>query len=182
MRMRDNVYQIKKEVSMSRLLEAYGFRLNSNRAIRCPFHNEKTASFVVHPTNQYAHCFGCGANTDVIEFVCRYEQCDFNSACKKIDTMFQLGIYQKPTLTAYRRRKKEISKINETETAHKSALDAVKSEYYDALDRWIAADQIVRNCSPGSAIYADAVKRIDFRSYLLDEAQNKLYHAERGKT
>lgn len=35
----------------------------------CPFHGERTASFTVNERDQYFHCFGCGANGDVIKFL-----------------------------------------------------------------------------------------------------------------
>ena len=38
----------------------------------CPFHNEKTPSFVVYPDTQSFYCFGCGAAGDVISFVRKY--------------------------------------------------------------------------------------------------------------
>ena len=50
----------------------------------CPFHAEKTPSFVVHQEAQYFKCFGCGAKGDVIEFVKLYEKCDFNAAVEKL--------------------------------------------------------------------------------------------------
>jgi DNA primase len=44
---------------------------------RCPFHDEKTASFVVSPDKQIFHCFGCGAGGNVIGFIMKYEQLGF---------------------------------------------------------------------------------------------------------
>ncbi len=48
----------------------------------CPFHNEKTASFVVNPVKQIFHCFGCGVGGDVISFVMRHERVDFIEAVR----------------------------------------------------------------------------------------------------
>jgi len=50
----------------------------------CPFHNEKTPSFVVSDTKQIFTCFGCGASGDVIEFVKRYHNLDFQGAVEKL--------------------------------------------------------------------------------------------------
>jgi DNA primase len=46
----------------------------------CPFHNEKTPSFVVSPAKQIYHCFGCGAGGDVIKFVEEYKNISFSEA------------------------------------------------------------------------------------------------------
>ncbi|MDY2959658.1 MAG: DNA primase [Hornefia sp.] len=59
-------------------------RAGSNHKGICPFHNEKTPSFVVSEQKQYFTCFGCGASGDVIEFVKRYYNMDFSEACEKI--------------------------------------------------------------------------------------------------
>jgi len=50
----------------------------------CPFHNEKTPSFVVSDTKQIFTCFGCGATGDVIEFVQKYNNLDFSGAVEKL--------------------------------------------------------------------------------------------------
>ncbi len=50
----------------------------------CPFHNEKTPSFVVSPEKQIFHCFGCGASGDVIKFIMRIEDVDFKTAVKEL--------------------------------------------------------------------------------------------------
>ncbi len=46
----------------------------------CPFHKEKTPSFVVNPQRQIFHCFGCGKGGDVFRFIMEYEKMDFISA------------------------------------------------------------------------------------------------------
>src|SRR5881394_3967768 len=50
----------------------------------CPFHEEKTPSFAVHPTKQIYHCFGCGVGGDVFKFVMEMEKCAFPEAIRVV--------------------------------------------------------------------------------------------------
>ncbi|RJQ34148.1 DNA primase [Candidatus Parcubacteria bacterium] len=53
-----------------------------NLKARCPFHNEKTPSFMVSREKQIWHCFGCGKGGDIISFVQEYEGVDFKEAIR----------------------------------------------------------------------------------------------------
>lgn len=55
-------------------------RAGSNLKGLCPFHSEKTPSFVVYKDTQSYYCFGCGAGGDVINFIMRQENMDYVSA------------------------------------------------------------------------------------------------------
>ncbi len=50
----------------------------------CPFHSEKTPSFVVYPETQSFYCFGCGAGGDVITFVRKINNLDYVEAVKML--------------------------------------------------------------------------------------------------
>ncbi|WP_297485698.1 DNA primase [Sulfurimonas sp.] len=50
----------------------------------CPFHDEKSPSFVVSPQKQIFHCFGCGAGGDAVKFVMEYEKLNYPEALEKL--------------------------------------------------------------------------------------------------
>lgn len=56
----------------------------ANYIAPCPFHNEKSASFVVSEAKQIYHCFGCGVGGDFIKFLQEYKKLDFAEALREI--------------------------------------------------------------------------------------------------
>ncbi len=58
----------------------------------CPFHNEKTPSFVVSEQKQIFTCFGCGATGDVIEFVQRYYNLNFSQAIERLASEYGIEL------------------------------------------------------------------------------------------
>jgi DNA primase len=59
-------------------------KAGANFKAPCPFHDEKSASFVVSPAKQIYHCFGCHVGGDAIKFVQEYKKLDFTEAVEEI--------------------------------------------------------------------------------------------------
>ena len=57
-------------------------RAGQNYKGLCPFHSEKTPSFMVNPGKQRFHCFGCGTGGDIIQFAMKYENLSFQETLK----------------------------------------------------------------------------------------------------
>lgn len=52
----------------------------------CPFHEERTPSFVIYPDNSY-HCFGCGAHGNAIDFLINKFGYSFKEACEILNDL-----------------------------------------------------------------------------------------------
>src|SRR5207247_3570808 len=70
-------------------------RAGANFRALCPFHQEKTPSFIVSASRQTFHCFGCGAGGSVFRFVMDYEHIDFPSAVHKLGARAGITVVEK---------------------------------------------------------------------------------------
>ncbi|MGH9736845.1 MAG: DNA primase [Candidatus Acidiferrales bacterium] len=78
--------KVKQQADIVRVIGEY-VRLKktgANFSGLCPFHQEKTASFAVHPVKQIYHCFGCGVGGDVFQFVMELEKSTFPEAVRTV--------------------------------------------------------------------------------------------------
>ncbi|MDO8658113.1 MAG: DNA primase, partial [Candidatus Levybacteria bacterium] len=103
----DEVAQIRERVDLISLISEYIplKKMGRNFKAVCPFHNEKTPSFIVSPERQIWHCFGgCGKGGDVYTFLMEYENLEFVEALRILskrtgiplrETSFQAGISSK---------------------------------------------------------------------------------------
>ena len=79
--------EIKERLDIVEVISAYVSLKKAGRSYKglCPFHSEKTPSFVVFPDNQSWHCFGaCAAGGDVFSFVMKRENLDFGEALERL--------------------------------------------------------------------------------------------------
>jgi DNA primase len=86
---------------------------------RCPFHDERTASFSVNPGKGLYHCFGCGKGGDVFTFVQESQGLDFTDAVEWLASRFRVELeYEEasPGEDARRRRRERLYALLEQAT------------------------------------------------------------------
>lgn len=71
--------QIRDRTDIVEVISAYLPLKKAGRSYKapCPFHNEKTPSFIVSQDKQIYHCFGCGAGGNVFSFLMKHENLEF---------------------------------------------------------------------------------------------------------
>ena len=82
--MRSLVDDVKDRLDVAEVVAGYVKLSNAGANMRglCPFHREKTPSFMVSKEKQIFHCFGCGKGGDVITFIQEIEGLDFKEALR----------------------------------------------------------------------------------------------------
>jgi DNA primase len=100
----------------------------------CPFHSERTPSFIVDPSRNSWHCFGaCATGGDVIEFVRRFEGLEFKEALRRCAEL--AGVEIRPPTRAARAEREEHERLL-------SANEAAGVFFQAALDGTAGADAL----------------------------------------
>lgn len=93
----------------------------------CPFHGEKTPSFHVHPDRGFFKCFGCGVGGDVITFLQKLENLDFNDAVRTLASKAGIELEaEDPRAARVRNEKEAIYEANAVAAAYFARM--LKSE------------------------------------------------------
>lgn len=111
----------------------------------CPFHDEKTASFVVSPAKAIYKCFGCGKSGNNIKFVMEYTGFSYPESIRDLCERFNITVEEdKPSkeVVALNKKKDDIYKVNAAAmTFFKSKLPGSMSETH-LLERGISSEMI----------------------------------------
>ena len=177
--MAENVFEaVKQSVSTKEAAEFYGIKVSRTGMACCSFHDDKNPSMKV---DQRFHCFGCGADGDVIDFTAKLFNLSPKEAAEKLAQDFGL-IYdsQAPPRRRYVRQKTEAQKFRED----RQRCYRVLSDYYYLLKKW-EADRSPRTPEEEPhPRFVEAIQKKAYVEYLLDlflyesEEEQKAWIAE----
>ncbi len=169
-------------LARSDIVEVVGSRVPLKRqgkeySARCPFHDERSASFTVSPTKQFYHCFGCGAHGTAISFLMNYDRLEFLDAVEELAK--RAGMEVPRDATPRSQQQQDDSRDLYT------ALDAASRYFQKQLEgsdkartyldgRGVDADTRARFCigyaPDGYSALKDALGKDERRMKLLDRA------------
>jgi len=116
-------------------------KAGANYKANCPFHGEKTPSFVVSPSKQIYHCFGCGVGGDSIKFVMELEKLSYPEAIEKLASMYNFSLAYTKGSSDYSDAKRVLESI---QTWYVNNLENNPTAKQYLLDRGIAQSSIQR--------------------------------------
>ena len=111
----DEVARIREKTDLIALISEFIPLKKTGRNFKanCPFHNEKTPSFVVSPERQIWHCFGCGKGGDAFTFLMEYENLEFVEALRILAKKTGIELSESDFVKKGASKKEKIFKINE---------------------------------------------------------------------
>lgn len=134
------------------IVDIIGERVTLKKAGRnlkglCPFHGEKTPSFIVSPDRQTFHCFGCGKGGSAFDFIMELDHVDFSEALETLAERAGVKLERKPTDTPEAKIKQKILEANH-----------LASEYYHYLLTKHSVGEKARDYLKGRGISDKSIK------------------------
>lgn len=163
MSMGESVFEVvKQSVTAREAAEHYGIAVGRGGMACCPFHDDRHPSMKV---DTRFHCFGCGADGDVIDFTARLYDLSPKEAAEKLALDFGLAYdSQAPPRRCYVRQKSEVQKLKEKREHGWRVL----TDYYHLLRKWETDYSPKTPDEDPHPRFLEAIQKKDYMGYLLD--------------
>ena len=173
--------QLRERIDLVEVISPYVNLKSVGRSYKgvCPFHDEKTPSFMIQKGESFYHCFGCGAHGDAISFLMGYSQMSFTEAVESLAERFQVHLEE----VEYEREISGPSKKDLKETLLKAAdffhtyllysdegQEALKYLYSRGLDLEFVRLFKIGFAPKKGALFGKFMQSLRFSSALLEEA------------
>jgi hypothetical protein len=161
--MGESVFEVvKQSVTAKEAAEHYGIAVGRGGMACCPFHDDRHPSMKV---DTRFHCFGCGADGDVIDFTARLYDLSPKEAAEKLALDFGLAYdSQAPPRRRYVRQKTEAQKLKEKREHGWRVL----TDYYHLLRKWETDYSPKTPDEDPHPRFVEAIQKKDYMGYLLD--------------
>ena len=161
--MGESVFEVvKQSVTAREAAEHYGIAVGRGGMACCPFHDDRHPSMKV---DTRFHCFGCGADSDVIDFTARLYDLPPREAAEKLALDFGLAYgSQAPPRRRYVRQKTEAQKLKEKREHGWRVL----TDYYHLLRKWETDYSPKTPDENPHPRFMEAIQKKDYMGYLLD--------------
>ena len=161
--MGESVFEVvKQSVTVREAAELYGIAVGRSGMACCPFHDDRHPSMKV---DARFHCFGCGADGDVIDFTARLYDLSPKEAAEKLAQDFGLSYDNKaPPRRSYVRQKSE-AQVRKEKREHGWR---VLTDYYRLLRKWEADYSPKMPDEDPHPRFLEAIQKKDYMGYLLD--------------
>ena len=161
--MGESVFEVvKQSVTVREAAELYGIAVGRSGMACCPFHDDRHPSMKV---DTRFHCFGCGADGDVIDFTARLYDLSPKEAAEKLAQDFGLSYDNKaPPRRSYVRQKSE-AQVRKEKREHGWR---VLTDYYHLLRKWEADYSPKMPDEDPHPRFLEAIQKKDYMGYLLD--------------
>lgn len=167
----DLIKEVKQRADIVKVAEYYGLQLNRSHKCKCPFHQEKTASFSVSQSKQIFKCFGCGVGGDCITLVSKLLKINNYQAAESINKNLGLGLNpnQKSTFIEinYYKNKRQ---MEEQFRKWENETFQILCDYLHLLENWeeIYQPKDIKDLDNINTLYLESIKNTDTVEYFLD--------------
>lgn len=166
---------IKERVKMQDIFQQYGFKVK-NGAVKCPFHNEKTASLRTYNNGERWKCFGCGEGGSVIDFVMKYFNINFTQAITRINNDFSLCLAIKSLTHKERLENARQARTAQIERSERMKAEQEKEERNTRMNALFRSAFIAKKVlapkkigDPLTEEYAFACRIVEYLEYMFEE-------------
>lgn len=170
---KEDYEEVKRILSMERVAESYGHRVQRGRACLCPFHNDTHPSMKIYPDGKGFYCWVCGTGGDVIKFVSLLFGLGNRDACMKLIEDFSLPIKTEGLTYREKRERQERQRRYQELRKFQEQAHSILWEYWKLL-----CNAAQRYSSPHFDEAMQELTMVEYRLECLKECPEE-YYADR---
>ncbi|MFR1833723.1 MAG: CHC2 zinc finger domain-containing protein [Lachnospiraceae bacterium] len=160
-----NVFEaVKQSVTTRQAAEHYGIKVRRNGMACCPFHNDKNPSMKL---DRRFHCFGCGADGDVIDFTAKLYGLELKEAAVKLADDFWIAYDNRGRVSLKESVRLKLAQEKQSRQEEKDCY-RVLCDYLRSLYEWKERYAPKPEDTEWNPLFIEALQQTSYVEYVLD--------------